>query len=344
MIDLKTAVITAGIAHQLGNTQADESCFLSQSELMFNDIEAAEYKKILCKPFQNNLQAHQLTSDSELYNNEMYNYITDIFKNANELSPISRKMTQMLYRFAGEYSIKPGLVFVILLDDITTPAGKTNGLAFIKMDAPAKFLKTLNTKDNVEVFFDKGLMSKNIEKAFLVLNDDFEAGFYLYPFEKIIGETNYWNKYFLQCKARTDDFRQTNVLISTYSDYVMNELPIEHFSKKEKIDLVQNAMNYMVENNTAVSVDEFIANQLPDPQHQEDYKANLMVYVNDNEVDLQTSFEPSKEALQYQKKKFRSIIKLDKNFHIYVHSNDDLIERGVDDKGKFYKVYFNEEG
>jgi hypothetical protein len=26
-----------------------------------------------------------------------------------------------------------------------------------------------------------------------------------------------------------------------------------------------------------------------------------------------------------------------------VHSNEDLIERGNDEKGKYYKVYFNEE-
>lgn len=37
------------------------------------------------------------------------------------------------------------------------------------------------------------------------------------------------------------------------------------------------------------------------------------------------------------------MIKLDKNFHIYVHAHRDLIEQGVDEKGKFYKVYYHEE-
>lgn len=41
----------------------------------------------------------------------------------------------------------------------------------------------------------------------------------------------------------------------------------------------------------------------------------------------------------------KSVIKLDKNFHIYVHGRRDLIERGFDEeKGKkYYKVYFDEE-
>ena len=39
-----------------------------------------------------------------------------------------------------------------------------------------------------------------------------------------------------------------------------------------------------------------------------------------------------------------SIIKLDKNFHIYVHDSRELIEQGTDEHGrKFYKIYYNEE-
>ena len=40
-----------------------------------------------------------------------------------------------------------------------------------------------------------------------------------------------------------------------------------------------------------------------------------------------------------------SVLKLDKNFHIYIHGDKKLIEKGFDD-GKamsFYKVYFKEE-
>ena len=44
-------------------------------------------------------------------------------------------------------------------------------------------------------------------------------------------------------------------------------------------------------------------------------------------------------------KVFKSVIKLDKNFHLYVHGRRDLIERGFDDdKGKkYYKVFFDNE-
>ena len=43
--------------------------------------------------------------------------------------------------------------------------------------------------------------------------------------------------------------------------------------------------------------------------------------------------------------KITVILKLDKNFHIYIHGNKDLIEKGFDDNKSlnYYKVYFREE-
>ena len=38
------------------------------------------------------------------------------------------------------------------------------------------------------------------------------------------------------------------------------------------------------------------------------------------------------------------VIKLDKNFHLYVHGSRELIEQGIDEEGrKFYKIYYTEE-
>ena len=49
-------------------------------------------------------------------------------------------------------------------------------------------------------------------------------------------------------------------------------------------------------------------------------------------------------AVKKQARSIKSIIKLDKNFHIYVHGSRELIEQGVDEEGrKFYKIYYKEE-
>jgi hypothetical protein len=57
------------------------------------------------------------------------------------------------------------------------------------------------------------------------------------------------------------------------------------------------------------------------------------------------SFEISTPAVKRQARVFKSVIKLDRNFHIYVHGDRELIERGYDEAmGKhFYKIYFDQE-
>jgi hypothetical protein len=49
-------------------------------------------------------------------------------------------------------------------------------------------------------------------------------------------------------------------------------------------------------------------------------------------------------AVKKQQRIYKSVLKLDKNFHIYIHGNTDLIEKGVDMDGrKYYKIYYQEE-
>ena len=49
--------------------------------------------------------------------------------------------------------------------------------------------------------------------------------------------------------------------------------------------------------------------------------------------------------MKRQARVFKSVLKLDKNFHIYIHGDRDRIERGVDERTgrKFYKIYYDEE-
>jgi hypothetical protein len=66
-------------------------------------------------------------------------------------------------------------------------------------------------------------------------------------------------------------------------------------------------------------------------------------YQQEYELDLADDFSISESAVKKQSRVFKSVIKLDKNFHIYVHGNRNLIEQGADNNGKFYKIYYEEE-
>ena len=66
-------------------------------------------------------------------------------------------------------------------------------------------------------------------------------------------------------------------------------------------------------------------------------------YFKDNEEFSINEFSSTVFEQSEVIKSFKSVIKLDKNFHIYVHGNRQMIEQGEDEKGRYYKVYYNEE-
>ena len=68
-------------------------------------------------------------------------------------------------------------------------------------------------------------------------------------------------------------------------------------------------------------------------------------YESAKQVQLDAAFDIHSSAVKKQEKSFKSVLKLDKNFHVYIHGRRDLIERGVDETSgkRFYKLYFDEE-
>ena len=71
------------------------------------------------------------------------------------------------------------------------------------------------------------------------------------------------------------------------------------------------------------------------------YKTN---YEEEYDTPIGDSFSISDAAVKKQSRSFKSVLKLDKNFHIYIHGNNELIEKGMEENGrKFYKIYYENE-
>ena len=76
----------------------------------------------------------------------------------------------------------------------------------------------------------------------------------------------------------------------------------------------------------------------------ESFKRFKNDFQRENDIEVSDSFSISETAVKKQARAFKSVIKLDKNFHIYIHGKRELIEQGVDADGrKYYKIYYKEE-
>jgi hypothetical protein len=130
-----------------------------------------------------------------------------------------------------------------------------------------------------------------------------------------------------------------------YKNFVQEKLD-ETFEleKADKIDLMNKSMNYFKEKETFVQ-EEFEEEVLGNPQAIalfQDFKAG---FEDEFDSPFQASFEIADKAVKKMESSYKSVLKLDKNFHIYVHGKREYLEKGYDeDKGmNYYKVYFENE-
>ena len=155
----------------------------------------------------------------------------------------------------------------------------------------------------------------------------------------------YWKDEFLQLKIRNDNFNQTNNTLSIYKNFVTNKIDEDfEVTKADKIDLLNRSMKYFKDKET-FDLDEFAGEVIGNPQAIASFKTYKQQYEDEYETPIADSFEISDNAVKKQARVYKSVLKLDKNFHIYIHGNKELIEKGFDDDKamNYYKVYFREE-
>lgn len=130
-----------------------------------------------------------------------------------------------------------------------------------------------------------------------------------------------------------------------YKNFVTEQLDQEfEVNKADKIDLLNRSLNYFKEKETYVE-DEFAEIVLGNDQAISSFKNYKQQFEERFDVELAGGFDISAQAVKKQARVYKSVLKLDRNFHIYIHGDKELIEKGFDDeKGmNFYKVYYKEE-
>jgi len=114
-------------------------------------------------------------------------------------------------------------------------------------------------------------------------------------------------------------------------------------SKAHKIDLLNRSVDYFKKHDQ-FDKEEFEQDVLFHPNVIESFQKFDRNYRRENELELADNFDISAQAVKQQAKAFKSVLKLDKNFHIYIHGNRELIEQGIDENGrKYYKIYYERE-
>jgi hypothetical protein len=92
-------------------------------------------------------------------------------------------------------------------------------------------------------------------------------------------------------------------------------------------------------------MEEFAQEVMYHPEVVDAFTQYKQTYQQAKGVNIEDEFDIHLSAVKKQERVYKSVLKLDKNFHVYIHGRKDLIERGYDELvGKsYYKLYFDEE-
>lgn len=344
MIDHINCSLENVCAHWVGNKN-DELLILAKKEI---DIEDEMLRNTLIGYFFSSFKSEEYFNfyhDSDLRFNEVYNYVSDIFDNPSNIYDKSVFLAKHLYEKSIHPKVKGGEFYVVYLKDCFINGKTSDCVGIFKSENKDTFLKVRSTSDNFNVELERGININKLDKGCLIFNIEKENGYIVAVVDNTnkSSEAQYWIDEFLHVKQRQDEYYNTHNVLSMCKNFVTKQLPTEFdVSKADQADLLNKSVKFFKEKES-FDMNEFANEVMTQPEVIESFNNYKNEFEEGFGVEIMDNFNISDSAVKKQARVFKSVIKLDKNFHIYVHGNRQMIEQGEDDKGKFYKVYYNEE-
>jgi hypothetical protein len=337
--------------HHVGNPSQSEMYALSEHPLeLKDDIIPNLLMQYFLKPFEKaNEVYHLMHSSGDLALNELHNFSTQIFDDKEKFHEMSEQIAKHLYKVSTHPNIKGGELYVVYFKKVQIEGNPLDAIGIFKSENKETYLKVYPDKGGFAVDYEQDAININkLDKGVLIFNIEKENGFKVVVIDKATGGQDaavYWKDDFLQLKIRNDSFNQTSNTLGVYKNFVTQKLDDEFdMSKADKIDLLNRSMKYFKEKET-FDMDEFAGEVICNPEAIASFKTFKSQYEQEFDSPIADTFEISGNAVKKQARVYKSVLKLDKNFHIYIHGDNKLIEKGFDDDKamNYYKVYFKEE-
>jgi len=341
------ATIDRLTVHYTGNKQNGGALLVSKEEQKLDGELRARLSEALLSKFAHCHERYTFHHPASLDYNEVYQYVRAVFEEHPSLYEQSVKIAGHLFEQSVHPKIKPGELYVAFFSRIDDDGTDVEAVGIFKAETKVLFADMVPGDEDLDLQLKEGVELSKVDKGCLIINRAEEQGYELLIFDSNGKgeEAQYWKDKFLSVMVRQNEFVQTQDFLTLTKNFVTRQLPDEfEVTKTEQIDILNRSMDYF---KTHGNFDrgEFETEVLHHENLIESFRSYDEQYRKDNELDRLDQFGISSQAVKRQARVFKSVIKLDKNFHIYVHGNRELIEKGYDEAmGKhFYKIYFDVE-
>jgi hypothetical protein len=331
--------------HVVGNRGAQELLRISEEPL---DVEDDALQDLLLTYFLSNFttpEYYAFTFSNEDFSlNPLFQFARNIFEEAESFHENTINIAKHLYEATQHPNIKSGDLYVARLSGVVIDNEAMDAIGIFKSENKETYLKLKTNPGDFNLHADEGVNIRKLDKGCLILNRGAAEGYSILIVDNANkSDAQFWKSDFLNVKPVSDAFHHTHNFMNLTRQYVGDQLDEEFsVSKADKIDLLNRSMEFF-KSKEQFNQSEFEVEVLADASVIESFRKYEKTFLSDAQI--ADNFEISAQAVKRQARVFKSVLKLDKNFHIYIHGSRELIEKGYDEamNKHYYKIYFDEE-
>lgn len=336
--------------HRVGNKAQDEFYVLSDTpiDIAQDEVLPDLLMQYFMKPFGKVTEVYRFYHpNDDLQLNEMYYFAKQYFDGKIRFHDMSQQVAKHLYEVSEHPKIKAGEIYVVALKNIQLEGEEHDAIGIFKSENKEAYLKVYSNAGGFDLDYEQEAININkLDKGVVIANVEAEEGYKVL----VVDQTNqseavYWKDDFLQIKTRNDNFQQTGNMLKAVKNFVNDKLEeVFELESADKIDLLNRSMNYFKTKET-FDQGEFDEEVIGNPKAASLFKEYQGSFTDEFEVPFSSNFEIASPAVKKMAGSYKSVIKLDKNFHVYVHGKRDYIESGFDEERglNYYKLYFESE-
>lgn len=332
--------------HFVGNKNVDGRLFSSPDTIPLSEDITEKLNRFYLRKFEELPDRYRFYHTSSLQFNEVYNFVSEVFENHDFFESASKKIAGHLFEKSVHPNIKPGELHVCLFTDCLYNSHSVDAIGIFKTEDKSGFFEIAEIENRLSLEYREGVDINKFDKGCLVFNIAEDTGYEVCVIDRQNKgeEAKYWMDEFLGLMQISNDFSQTNDILSLTKNYITQQFAEEfQVNKTDQIELLNRSIDYF-KSHEMFDKEEFENDVFHHPDTIQSFRHYETQYLDKNEMELEDGFAISAQAVKKQTRVFKSVLKLDRNFHIYIHGNKELIERGVDSDGrKYYKIYFENE-
>lgn len=348
MIKRTKASISKCIIHKVGNKFNSTKNAFSEQALDFDEASYDLMLPYLLRPFGSVVESYRFNHHSNVELNEINSYATQLLNGDPNFVDISKHIVTHLFEQSNSSQIKTGDVIVCMFHDIQYEDYVTDAIGIFKIENKTNFFQTYLENNSYDIFVQKGIQTKKVDKGCLILNAADAEGKIVLCVDHNNYDAQYWIKSFLNVKYPDDANQHTKNYIEMCRDF-SKDVVQPNFGLQQQSSFLAKTVDFFKENEV-INVENFKDEVFEDEQYKtlfEDYKKD---FETDHNILIRNQFNVSEVVLKKQKQKIKTEIKLDTNIQIKLDvdapdASAEYLERGYDEDKKmhYYKVFFNEE-